>query len=81
MESLLEEGRSRSLPLFKQAVIEYDATTLVALRQQAESLIRELNTKEKNVWHFKKAVELMEIGKCVHNQEYIDFGWSFLNKL
>lgn len=45
MESLLEEGRSRSLPLFKQQVIEYDAATLVALRQQAECLIRELNMK------------------------------------
>lgn len=79
MDSLLKEGRSRSLPLYKQKAIEYDTATLIALRQQGEYLIREMS--EKNAWHFKKAVELMEIGKCIHNQEYIDFGWSFLLKI
>jgi len=79
MDSLIEEGRSRSLPLYKQKVIECDTATLIALRQQGEYVIREMS--EKNAWHFKKAVELMDIGKCTHNQEYIDFGWSFLLKI
>lgn len=82
MNSLLEKGRTRSLPLFKQEVEQVDDATIALLHTEGDRLIHEIgNAVDGNPWHFKKGVRLMEIGSQVKKQEYIDVGWAFLKQL
>ena len=82
MTSLLEKGRTRSLPLFKQEVEQVDDATIALLCIEGDRLVHEIgNAVDGNPWHFKKGVRLMEIGLQLKKQEYIDVGWAFLRRL
>ena len=82
MTSLLEKGRTRSLPLFKQEAEQVDDATITLLCIEGDRLIHEMgNAVDGNPWHFKKGVRLMEIGLQLKKQEYIDVGWAFLRRL
>jgi len=82
MNSVIENGRKRLLPSFKQEVEELDDATIALLCVEGDRLIHEIgNAVDGNPWHFKKGVRVMEIGLQVKKQEYIDVGWAFLKRL